>query len=488
MAKLPTLKKVDVNKKKKKKILLLSDDMRMHSGVGTMSRELVLNSVHEYDWVQVGGAIKHPDNGQKINISQDVVKETGVSDASVVIYPFSGYGNPDLIRHIIKSDKPDAILHFTDPRFWDWLYNMEHEIRQDMPIFYYTIWDDLPIPHWNAPFYESCDWLGCISKQTYNIVSKVRDWNRPSEVEKTKDWQVTYLPHGVPEKWFKPIKAGSKSHDRYEKFVSRLLQYNEKYEYVLFYNNRNIRRKQTSDIILAWNEFCNTLTKEQASKCLLLMHTPRIDPNGTNLQAVKDAVCPDHLIMFDEGNKSTEELGFMYNRADATINCASNEGFGLSSAESIMCGTMIINNITGGLQDQVGFKRNGKYLSADDYLEIQSMHDRDLWKDNPEITWGEWALPIWPSNRSLQGSPQTPYIFDDRADYKEIAKAIKENYDMGRDERKRRGMIGHEWAMSEAGFSSRQMGLSLIEQMGSALENWTPRKRFNLYKIKNRQD
>jgi hypothetical protein len=49
-------------------------------------------------------------------------------------------------------------------------------------------------------------------------------------------------------------------------------------------------------------------------------------------------------------------------------------------------------------------------------------------------------------------------------------------------------MIGHEWAMSEAGFSSRQMGLSLIEQMGSALENWTPRKRFNLYKIKNRQD
>ena len=72
MAKLPTLKKVDVNKKKKKKILLLSDDMRMHSGVGTMSRELVLNSVHEYDWVQVGGAIKHPDNGQKINISQDV--------------------------------------------------------------------------------------------------------------------------------------------------------------------------------------------------------------------------------------------------------------------------------------------------------------------------------------------------------------------------------------------------------------------------------
>ena len=165
MDKLPTLKKVNVNKKKKKKILLLSDDMRMHSGVGTMSRELVLNSVQEYDWVQIGGAIKHPDNGQKIDISKDVAKESGVEDANVIIYPYSGYGNPDLVRHIIKVDKPDAIIHFTDPRFWDWLYNMAHEIRQDIPIFYYTIWDDLPIPHWNAPFYESCDWLGCISKQ-----------------------------------------------------------------------------------------------------------------------------------------------------------------------------------------------------------------------------------------------------------------------------------------------------------------------------------
>jgi glycosyltransferase involved in cell wall biosynthesis len=173
----------------------------------------------------------------------------------------------------------------------------------------------------------------------------------------------------------------------------------------------------------------------------------------------------------------------MYNRADATINCASNEGFGLSSAESIMCGTMVINNVTGGLQDQVGFKRNGKYLTADDYLEIQSMHDRDLWKDNPEITWGDWALPIWPSNRSIQGSPMTPYIFDDRADYKEIAQTMKKSYDMGRDERKRRGKIGHDWAMSQAAFSSKAMGQGLIDQMGKALDNFEPQKRFNLYKI-----
>ena len=44
----------------KKKILLFSDDLRMSSGVGTMSREIVMGTVHKFDWVQVGGAIKHP--------------------------------------------------------------------------------------------------------------------------------------------------------------------------------------------------------------------------------------------------------------------------------------------------------------------------------------------------------------------------------------------------------------------------------------------
>ena len=49
---LPKLKKV--TEKKKKKIILLSDDLRMSSGVGTMSREIVMGTIREYDWVQVG--------------------------------------------------------------------------------------------------------------------------------------------------------------------------------------------------------------------------------------------------------------------------------------------------------------------------------------------------------------------------------------------------------------------------------------------------
>ena len=93
---LPKLKKV--SEVKKKKILLLSDDLRMSSGVGTMSREIVMGTLDEYDWVQVGGAIKHPDNGKIIDMNDSVRKETGVENASLKIYPVDGYGNPNLLR------------------------------------------------------------------------------------------------------------------------------------------------------------------------------------------------------------------------------------------------------------------------------------------------------------------------------------------------------------------------------------------------------
>ena len=123
----------------KKKVLLLSDDLRMSSGVGTMSKEFVLGTVHHYDWVQIGGAIKHPENGKRVDMNQVLREETGVEDAKLTIYPSDGYGNPELLRNILSIEKPDAILHYTDPRFWRGLYEMEHEIRQEIPIFYYNI-------------------------------------------------------------------------------------------------------------------------------------------------------------------------------------------------------------------------------------------------------------------------------------------------------------------------------------------------------------
>ena len=89
----------------KKKILLLSDDMRMSSGIATMSKALVMGTLNEYDWFQVGAAIKHPDKGKVLDLSVDMQKRTGVEDASVKILPWNGYGNADLLRQIMNSEK-----------------------------------------------------------------------------------------------------------------------------------------------------------------------------------------------------------------------------------------------------------------------------------------------------------------------------------------------------------------------------------------------
>ena len=472
--KLPKLTKVvDSNKKK---ILLLSDDLRMSSGVGTMSREFVMGTLDEYDWVQIGGAIKHPDNGKIIDMNESVRKETGVENASLKIYPVDGYGNPNLLRQLIKLEKPDAIMIYTDPRFWGWLYNMEHEIRQHIPIFYYNIWDDLPYPRWNEPYYESCDLMLNISKQTHNIVQNVCQ-NKPRT-----DWDSTYIPHGINEKYFYPVE-NEKEKLEMNKMKSELFQ-GKDIDFCLFYNNRNIRRKMTSDTIMAFKTFADKLPKEKRDKTAFVLHTQPSDNNGTDLPAVVQEMCPDLNIIFSTQKLENKHLNYLYNIADVTINLASNEGFGLGTCESLMCGTPIVVNVTGGLQDQCGFKVNGKYLTYKDYGNVVSLHDWRLWEDNKSLTHGEWAKPVWPKSRSLQGSPPTPYIYDDRCDWYEAADAIEFWYNMTKEQRKECGFKGHEWVCSDdAMMSARHMCQLFKDHMNTAFEKWTPRERYEVYKV-----
>ena len=451
----------------KKKILLLSDDLRMTSGIATMSKEIVMGTIHKYDWVQLGAAIKHPEFGKIVDVNDDIRKRTGVADANLKIIPYNGYGDMGILRKLIEDEKPDAILHFTDPHYWQWLYDAEHEIRQKVPLLFYHIWDDLPDPIYNRDYYESCDWLGCISKQTYGIVHRVGKRTDKVTYKPLEDWQISYVPHGINPNVFKPLKKADPE-------LYKQVHGDKKYDFILFYNNRNIRRKQPSDVIYSYKLFCDKLTKEQASKCLLLMHTNPIDENGTDLVTVKDHLCPDYDVKFNTTKLEQDKLNDLYNIVDCTINIANNEGFGLTTAESLMAGTPIIVNVTGGLQDQCGFP-----FDADEYIKYGSMHDKKETFNFSEDC--NWAFAIWPAAINLNGSVPTPYIFDDRVNDNDVADAIMSVYNLGRKERKARGAKGREFMKEK--LSSKVMANTMIDGIEQAINNFTPRKRFDLYKI-----
>jgi glycosyltransferase involved in cell wall biosynthesis len=447
----------------KKKILLLSDDLRIPTGIGTMSKEMVLGTIDKYDWLQLGAGINHVEHGKYVDCSLDAQQRTGVKDADLKIIPYNGYGDIGMIRKILKDMKPDAILHFTDPHYWQWLYDAEHEIRQQVPILYYHIWDNTPDPLFNRNFYESCDWIGCISKLTYGVVNRVSKLENNKTWKPLKDWQISYVPHGINSDIFKPEDVTSPE-------IKNLV---DGYDFVLFFNSRNIRRKQPADVIYSFKLFCDMLPKEKSDKCILIMHTTPIDNNGTDLYAVVDKICPDYRVELHGTKIEATLLNQLYNVADCTINIANNEGFGLSTAESLMAGTPIIVSVTGGLQDQCGFE-----YTADDYVKIETL-SQTKFVDN--LNHGDWVKPVWPAAININGSPLTPYIYDDRVNDYDVANAIFEFYNMGRDVRKEKGLKGREWALNN--LSSKIMCDALINGIETTLEKFQPRKKYDLYKI-----
>jgi len=381
---------------KKIKILTLSDHPMSPSGVGTQSKYIIegMLKTGKYKILSLGGAIKHPDyRPQKTEQWGD----------DWLIFPVDGYGTQDVVRSIMRTEKPDIVWFMTDTRFWGWLWQMENEIRPNVPMIYYHVWDNYPYPSFNRKFYLSNDHIATISKLTDDIVANVSP-----EVERT------YVPHAVNTDIFKKLPE-----DTIAKFKKDNLKIEDD-RLIFFWNNRNARRKQSGSLIWWFAQFL----KQTGKKATLIMHTDPKDVHGQDLHAIMAELgLVNREVLISEQKVPPENLAYFYNAADATINISDAEGFGLATLESLACETPIIVTRTGGLQDQV---RNGNQL---------------------------FGIEIVPSSQAVIGSQEVPYIYEDRIAEEQMVGALNTFADIPKETRKLIGQSGRQHVIDNFNFT-----------------------------------
>ena len=90
-------------------------------------------------------------------------------------------------------------------------------LENTSPIVYLNIWDDYPAPIYNKAYYESCDLLMGISKQTVNI-------NKLVLGDKAENKIISYVPHGLNHLFHKPIDESYEKYDEFLKFKKDLFK------------------------------------------------------------------------------------------------------------------------------------------------------------------------------------------------------------------------------------------------------------------------
>ena len=405
---------------KKFKILMLSDHALSTSGVGCQSRFLINGLIDKGCWSvrQFGAAIKHANY------------DTVVVNEDFIIKPIDGFGNRDLLIQTLAIEKPDILLLFTDPRFFIWLWEMEDEIHDVCPIAYWHVWDNYPGPEFNKTLYEATDLINCHSHLTYEMVSK---WFP----EKTH-----FIPHSLPKDTFYPLST----HDT-KNLKVELIGPERKDHFVLFWVNRNARRKRPNDVLWAWSEFMKNLEEKHGRKdATLLMHTDPTDNEGPNLLATSEMLGISESVVFSNQRVDFEKMNVLHNVSDACINIAYAEGFGLATLEAMQCEKPIIALKTGGLTRQVVDHRDGSENGV--------------------------ALDV--DYRSLVGSQQVPYIYEDYCKHTTAADAIMKLYEMEPSERKALGKKSRDYVLSEFGH---QTTIDLWhEKLLGLVEKWKANK------------
>jgi glycosyltransferase involved in cell wall biosynthesis len=420
----------------KKKILVLSDHPLSPSGVGTQTRYFIeaLLATGRYKFVCLGGAVKHQ--------NYTPMKVDGYGD-DWIVYPIDGYGNHEMIRSTLQKERPDAVWFMTDPRFYGWLWEIENEIRTNVPMVYYHVWDNWPAPSYNGVYYRSTDEVICISKVTHGIVNEV-----------SPEVSSMYIPHAVDPNVFR--KLTSKEQEGVKEIRERIQ--NSSYDLknpnkkIFFWNNRNARRKQSGTLIWWFKEFLDEVGHDKAS---LLMHTDARDPHGQDLPHIINHLgVNDGQVLLSTQKIENVHLANMYNAADFTINISDAEGFGLATLESLSCGTPIIVNMTGGLQEQVT--------------------DGENW----------FGYGIQPCSKAVIGSLQVPYIYEDRISQDDFNKALMSALKIRPKVYKQMSELGMSHVNKNYNFNNFQK--QWVDAMDSIMEkhgSWETRKNYKRWHL-----
>ena len=410
---------------KKIKVLTLSDHPLSPSGVGTQTKYVIeaLLKSGKFEVISFGGAMKHQ--------NYDPIKVEPYGDEWRII-PVDGYGTQEMIRSVLRTEKPDILYFMTDPRFYGWLWDMENEIRPLVPMVYYHVWDNFPAPHFNRRYYASNDRICAISKVTRDIVAEV-----------APEVKLDYVPHAVDSNIFNPM-----TQEQINEVRERHLG-NDKDRVVFFWNNRNARRKQSGTLLFWFKKF---LDKVGHDKAQLIMHTDPKDPHGQDLEHIIDhlGLDTDRQVLLSVQKVNQGDLATLYNMVDCTINISDAEGFGLATLESLSCGTPIIANMTGGLQEQI---RSGSDL---------------------------FGIPLFPESKAVIGSQDVPYIYEDRLSEGQVVSALEKMFVMTSEERKELGMKGREHVMKNYNFETfNKQWVDIMTEIHEQEGSWETRTNYN---------
>ena len=413
--------------KKKIKVFVISDHPYSPSGVGIQTRYMIESMLEtgDFSFVCFGGAIKHNDyKPQKFEKYGD----------DLVVFPVNGYGSQDAVRSIIRTEKPDMLWFMTDPRFFPWLWEIEDEIRSLIPMVYYHVWDNYPYPDFNKVWYDSNDMVVAISKLTHDIVKNV-----------SPDVETEYLPHAVNPQYFTSVESENQTEMRKKMNVPED-------KFVVFWNNRNARRKQPGTLIFWFKEFLDRVGKDKAK---LIMHTDPNDPNGPNLLSVIENLgLTNGEVQFSTQKIDFAQMASLYNMADVTVNISDAEGVGLSTLESLSCGTPIIVNMTGGLQEQVT--------------------DGENWV----------GIGLQPTSKAVIGSQDIPYIYEDRISGEDFVDALEKIYNMSSEERAKMGSAGRSHVLKNYSFEQYVEGWNkILRSVYDKHGSWQDRKNYKNWYI-----